>query len=235
MKQDNSAAIRKRSQITQANRTMFIWIAIASALVGTAIVVSIFLFQKLTYGEKVLAAKQTTVSTLEDNLSAIEALKLEVRALDASSELLSVKANDSDQALQVVLDALPSEANSLALGASLQNRLLSGIDGEYTLESLQVSPVDGVEIIADQSSVVDASATNASSGDNKIAFRVSIKGEQRALKQVLRNLERSIRTIVVSGLSIETQGSSIVMSIDGHAFYQPVTTRELTEKVVPNK
>lgn len=237
MKQDNNAAIRKRSQIAQANRTMFIWIAIASALVGTALVVSIFLFQKLTYGEKVLAEKQTTVRTLDGNLAAIETLKSEVRALDASSELLSVKANDSDQALQVVLDALPSEANSLALGASLQNRLLSGIEGDYTLESLQVSPVDGVEVIADESSMVDASTATegSSSADNKITFRISIKGEQGALKQVLRNLERSIRTIIVSNLSIETQGGSIVMSLDGHAFYQPVTTRELTEKVVPNK
>ena len=235
MKQEN-VAIRKRSQIAQANRTMFIWIAVASALVGTALVVSIFLVQKLAYGEKVLAEKQTTVTTLQNNLSVIDGLKADIRALDANSALMGVKANESDQALQVVLDALPSEANSLALGASLQNKLLSGIESTYTLESLQVMPVDGVEVIAGDSSVVDASeSAEATGASNKISFRISIKGDQAALSQVLQNLERSIRTIVVSNMSIETQGSSLVMSLDGHAFYQPATTLELREKVVPNK
>lgn len=235
MKQE-TVAIRKRSQIAQANRTMFIWIAVASALVGTALVVSIFLVQKLAYGEKVLAEKQTTVTTLQNNLSVIDGLKSDIRALDANSALMGVKANETDQALQVVLDALPSEANSLALGASLQNRLLSGIEGSYTLESLQVMPVDGIEVIANDSSVVDASVPDAATGaSNKIAFRISIKGDQTALRQVLQNLERSIRTIVVSNMSIETQGASIIMSLDGHAFYQPATTLEIREKVVPNK
>src|SRR6218665_3607322 len=123
---DNDVAIRKRTQIAQANRTMFIWIAIASALIGTAAVVSIFLFQKLTFNEQVLSVKQETVSTLDHNISVVDSLKDDIQALEVNTALMSVKANDSDEALQVVLDALPSEANSLALGASLQNKLLAG-------------------------------------------------------------------------------------------------------------
>lgn len=230
MKPD-AVAIRKRTQIAQASRTMFLWIAIASALVGTALVVSFFLFQKLSYNEKVLGAKQETVSTLDHNLSVVDELKADIQALDANSALLSARANPTDSALQVVLDALPSDANSLALGASLQNRLLANIEGSYSLESLQVTPVDGIESL-NNTGMVDAAAP---SGGNQIAFSFSVKGGQDQLRQVLQNLERSIRTIVVTHLTIETQSDGLTLSVEGHAFYEPAKSIELTEKVVPNK
>ena len=228
----NDVAIRKRTQIAQASRTMFIWIAIASALIGTAAVVSIFLFQKLTYNEEVLRVKQETVTTLDHNLSVIDGLKTDIQALEVNTALMSVKANDTDQALQVVLDALPSDANSNALGASLQNKLLAGIPGKYSLESLQVTPVTGVESLAD-STVVDANATGVT--NNEINFTFSVKGDQAALKQVLENLQRSIRTIVVTRLSIDTQSGDLTMNVEGHAFYQPMKTIQLTDEVVKVK
>ncbi len=227
----NDVAIRKRTQIAQANRTMFIWIAIASALIGTAIVVSIFLFQKLTYNELVLGAKQETVSTLDHNLAVVSDLETDVKALEVNTALMSVRANESDDALQVVLDALPSEANSLALGSSLQNKLLAGITGNYSLESLQVSPVTGVETQND-ATVVDAAAEAAPAATNQIDFTFSVKGDQAALRQVLENLQRSIRTIVVTSLTIDTQSGDLVMNVKGHAFYQPAKTIQLTDEVV---
>lgn len=230
---NNDVAIRKRTQIAQANRTMFIWIAIASALIGTAAVVSIFLFQKLTYNEQVLSVKQKTVSTLDHNISVIDALKTDIQALEVNTALMSVKANDSDEALQVVLDALPSDANSLALGASLQTKLLAGISGNYALKSLQVTPITGVETLADTGAVLDASAT--ANTNYMINFNFSVKGDQAALRQVLQNLERSIRTIVVTRLSMDTQAGDLTMSVEGHAFYQPAKTIQLTEEVVKVK
>ena len=238
MNQDNNSAIRKRTQIDRTNKIMFLWIAIASALVGVAVVVSIFLVQKVIYEEKVLAVKATTVSTLDKNLKVIDQLKTDVQALDANSALMSVKANPTDQALQVVLDALPSDANSLALGASLQNKLLTNVPGSFTLESLQVDPVSGVEVL-DTGDTVDASEssdTSTTSGSaSQISFSFSVKGNQEALSGILKNLEKSIRTIVVTNLTIEKQTDTLVMSAQGHAFYQPAKTIELTEKVVPNK
>jgi len=187
--------------------------------------------QKLTYGEKVLAAKTDTVKTLDNNLAAVTTLKDAVRALDANQDLMSIRANESDETLQVVLDALPSDANSLALGASLQNRLLANIEGDFFLESLQVTPVDGIESGGD-TSTVDASATT---GDSNIVFNFSATGSQDALRQVLQNLERSIRTIVITRFGLEVQGDRLSMNVEGHAFYEPATTIELTEKAVEHK
>jgi len=223
----NEVALRKRTQIAKANRTMFIWIALASALVGTAAVVSIFLVQKLSYNERVLGAKQETVSILDSNLVVVNDLKTEVQALDANSALLSVKANDSDQALQVVLDALPADANSLALGSSLQNKLLSGIEGNFKLKSLEVKPVDGIET-ATNDTVVDAGAATATP-NSQINFSFSVEGNQDALRKVLQNLERSIRTIVITRMNLNTESGVLTMNVEGHGFYQLGKTIELKE------
>lgn len=230
MKQGNDVAIRKRTQIAHANRTMFIWIAIASVLVGSASVVSIFMAQKLMYGEKVLTEKQVTVTTLNHNNSVTEELENQIRVLDTNTALASVKANEGDQAIRVILDALPSEANSFALGASLQNKLLAGIEG-LSIESLQVDPVVGVEtLIGDESMVV---ASEDAAAVNEITFQFVVRGNQDALKAVLTNLERSIRTIQVSSVRIETQATGTQMTVQGKAFYEPAKKIELFDKAVP--
>ncbi|MFZ1250357.1 MAG: GspMb/PilO family protein [Candidatus Microsaccharimonas sp.] len=228
----SDAAIRKRTQIAKANRTMFIWISIASVVVGVAAVVSYFLFNNLAYTEKVLAEKQTTLSTLNSNNNVVAGLADEIRVLDTNSALSSVKAKDTDQAIQVILDALPSEANSFALGASLQNKLLAGVSGlDGGIESLQVDPVVGVETLT--GSTATTTAQSAAGTENAITFRFKVRGGQPALRQVLENLEKSIRTIVVTNVRIETQRTGPEMTVEGKAFYEPTTAVKLENKVVP--
>lgn len=230
MKQGNDVAIRKRTQIAHANRTMFIWIAVASALVGAAVVVGIFMSQKLFYNEKVLAEKQKTVTTLNHNNSVTSELENQIRVLDTNAALSTAKANEGDQAIRVILDALPSEANSFALGASLQNKLLTGVQG-LTIESLQVDPVVGVETLTGDDSTVDASQGEVEA--NEITFQFIVKGDQNALRQVLTNLERSIRTIQVTSVRIEIQSTGPQMTVQGKAFYEPSKKIELYDKAVP--
>jgi len=230
--QPNNATLRKRTQITKANRTMFLWIAAGSVLVGAALVVSYFFAQQLIYNEKILAEKEATVATLKNNNDTIESLETEVRALDANDDLNSIRANEDDQTIQVILDALPSDANSLALGASLQSKLLTGIDG-LTLQTLQVDPVAGIESLSDEE-VVEEDASETTGLGNQITFQFSVSGSAAALKQVLLNLERSIRTIDIISLTVETQEDGTqVMSVQARAFYEPAKIIELTKKAVP--
>lgn len=232
MKNGNDVAIRKRSQISKANQTMFIWIAIASAVVGGAAVVGYFLTQKLIYNEKVLIEKQKTLSTLENNNKAVIELRKAIDVLDTNSALSSVKANENDRAVQVVLDALPSDANSLAFGASLQNKLLAGIPG-LSVESLNVSPVAGVEVIDGTSDDEAASSESSEDGSSAIEFQFTVKGDRTALKEVLLKLERSIRFIKILTLNIDTQDGVQSMTISAQAFYEPKSTIQLREEVVP--
>ena len=216
--QSKGVALRKRTQIAKAGRLMFFWVAGASILIGFALVGAIFLTQMLMFNEKVLNEKNKTISILNTNNNNITELKNQVRALDANQALIDSKARSEDRAIQVILDALPSDANSLALGASLQEKLLSVVPG-VRLESLQVDSVD--------------SSLTSLTGLNEIGFAFSISsGDTKLLQQVLRNLELSIRTINIVSFKIESQGLSRVLTAQAKAFYEPARIVELKDKVV---
>lgn len=225
-------ALRKRQQIAKANRTMFLWVAGVSVIVGFAAVGSIFLVQKLAFNQKVINEKNNTVSILTKNNKAVAELKDNIRLLDTNEGLNSVKAKSDDKALQVVLDALPADGNSLALGSSLQQKLIEGIPG-LTLESLNMTPVAGVEVSS--STNVQSATPVAGSKDknkNKIVFKLAVSGDANALKQLLDRFEHSIRAIDVTNLVLEQTNGKLTMTIDANAFYEPERVIELTDKVV---
>jgi len=229
MQPNKDAALRKRTQIARANRTMFVWIAAASVLIGFALVTSIFLIQKLTFNERVLAKKNDTVTALTHDNKVIPDLEAQTRVLNTNQALASVKAQPDDQAVQVILDALPSEANSSALGASLQNKLFSGIAG-LSVDTLTVTPVVGVESI-----VVGDNASAATTGTGSavpIVFHAVLIGSPANFRQALLNLERSIRIIDVTALHITSAGNVQNLTIDGSGFYQPAVNIELVNKPV---
>jgi len=230
--QPKAVALRKRYQIAKENRRMFMWVAGASVLLGFAIVVSVFLVKTVLFNEKVLQEKSQTQSTLKYNNAQVDALKSEIRALDANQALIDSKAKPTDETLQVILDALPSEANSLALGASLQKKLLFGING-MTLESLQVDPVAGIESIEGDIAVVDeAQDVSEELSSSEILFTFSISGTEDALAAALVNLEKSIRTIDVTSFKIENQGDVRLLTAQARAFYEPAVKVELKDKVI---
>jgi len=229
--QSKGAAIRKRTQIASANRVMFLWVAGVSVVFGISLVIAIFLVQILFFNERVLQAKNQTISNLDTDNDNVKALQDQVNVLNTNQALISIKAKPDDQAIQVILDALPSDANSLALGASLQDRLLAGISG-LTLDSLQVDPVVGIESLSNDGSAVDTSTTSLPDVQNQITFSFSVNGDVTSLKQVLVNLEKSIRTINVTSLKIESQGTSQMMTVQGCAYYEPVRNVKLTDEVI---
>lgn len=224
--QQKGVALRKRTQIAIAKRIMFVWVAGISVILGFAIVGSMFLIQMLVFKEKVISAENTTISRLQKNIANIKNLESEVRVLDTNSNLASIKASPTDNALQVILDALPSEANSLALGASIQNKLLN-IPG-LEIISLQVDPVAGIEALSsDGSSFQVASSSQSSVSNYEITFRFSIQGSETVIKQVLLNLEKSIRTIDIVTMKIEGQNT---LTVQGRAFYEPEVLLKLVDK-----
>jgi len=229
--QSKNVALRKRTQIAKANRMMFAWVAGVSAIFGVALVAAIFLTQMLLYNEKVLQEKARTISTLDSNNKNISSLESQIRVLDTNQALLSAKAKPEDQAIQVILDALPSDANSLALGASLQNKLLAGIPN-LSLDSLQVDPVVGIESLNGDATTVNAAALDESAVQNSISFRFSVTGDEVSLKQALQNLEKSIRTINVTSFKIESQGTKRVLSVEALAYYEPSRIVQLKDVTV---
>lgn len=228
--QQETTVVRKRQQIATANRTMFVWVAIASVVVGAAVVAAVFLAQKGWFNERVLAEKAKTDATLTKNLKVIDGLKDQVRVMNTNQALRDSMAPGETQPIQVVLDALPDTANSSAFGASLQSKFLT--DPALQVEALSVDSVAGVESSA-PSSVQDASRSKVSSHKVHFSFTVTVDAANvNVLKDLLQRLERSIRAIDVAKLTIEGQGNRISMTVDGDAFYEPAKTVELKDKTI---
>ena len=211
--------LRKRQLIQASARKMFIWVAGASVIVGFAVVAAWFLFQQIMYTEKVLAAKAHTVQVLQANNTAAPQLANNIRALEASDALNGLKVNN-EKAVQVILDALPSEDNPFALGASMQ-QVLTVMPG-IKLESFT---------LGDNGSVT---AVSPNPQAQVIPFTLSVSSSDPTnIKLFLKRLEASIRTIDVDNLQLEENAQGMTATIQGHAYYAAEKTIQLTNKVVP--
>lgn len=225
MKPTAQTGLRKRQQIAGANKMMFIWVAGASVVVGAALVAAVFLGEKLLFTEKVIEAKQQTASTLSDNLKNVDKLKDSVRILNTNQALKSVMTSDESDPIQVVLDALPSDANSTALGSSLQQKFLSrpGI----TVQSLTVDPISGVE------SSSSSSSSDTAPADNSITFNFTVKiKDASTVAKMLKDFERSIRTVDLTNLTINYQDGSFLVTANGVSYYEPSQTVKLKEETI---
>jgi hypothetical protein len=235
MPQTIDVATRKRQQIAQANKVMFFWVAGISAIVGVAAVMSVFLVQKLIFNEKVLAKKQNTASTLVQNNSVVQQLKQNVLVRNTDQALLDSRSKQEDTALQVILDALPSKANSSALGSSLQQVLLPAPD--ISIETLKVDPSaeEAAVLEGSEGSAAAAPAAEMAGEENTISFSFVVSTPTTHvdnLRQLLERLERSIRPINVHTVSIEAKGDTVSLTVEAVAYYEPPKVVELREETV---
>ena len=225
---DKDVALRKRQQIDSSKRTMFIFVAVAAFVSGMALVVSFFLVQQIWFQGRVISQKQATVNTINANLKAVDGLKDNIRLLDTNEALSSVKSSDDSSAVQAVLDALPTEPNADALGASLQVMFVGAIDG-LTIESLSVTDPSDEGALTASGSDSEPESNDPNLG---IGFSMSVSGSAEQLKALLARFERSIRVIKIDSLNVEASKDSLKMDIEGRAYYQPAYDVKIDKKVI---
>ena len=215
MADKDATALRKRAQIAKANRIMFIWVAGASVIVSASIVMVIVMIQKGVHNQAAISKLNDTVKTLKQNNSNVGELENSIRKLGSNQSLLGLRANESNNALQVILDALPADANPSALGASMQTKLFPA---DLEVESIQIIPM------GEAVSTTDGTSSEPS---NTIEFRFTVKGDTAQLKSLLERLERSIRTIQLKRVVIESMGAKQSLSVEGEAYYEPAKQLQL--------
>ncbi|MEO5949328.1 MAG: hypothetical protein ABIP74_02915 [Candidatus Saccharimonas sp.] len=209
-------AMKKRQVIANSNKTMFLWVAVMSAVLGISAVVAYFLFQQIVYKTKVTNELDATSSLLRQSNDNAQTLIQNIQVLETNAGLNSAKAQPDEKALQVILDALPADPNSLALGSSLQEKLLTGVAG-VTIENLTVLPVGGDNTV-----------------ESQLPFTFVVRAKDaNALKDLLHRLERSIRIIDIDSVALEKNDNDYTMSVEAHAYYQSAKTVILKDKVVP--
>lgn len=214
--------IKKQSLIDKTRKSVILVVAGASTVVGILVVISGIFIQNLLFNNKVIDAQEQTVATLNANIAAVPNLKADVRILNTNEQLLDARSSSDAKALQTVLDALPADANRLALGASLEQEIFEGIPG-LSVQSLSVDPSIGS---SSDGSTMDSGELGT------LTFSATIAGPPESLKLSLQRLEHSIRSFNVKTIDGTTSGSSVTLDIVGVAYYLKPVDLSLTERLV---
>lgn len=209
--------LKKRQQIELAGRYMFIWVVAAAVAISFCLATGQYLFSKWEYNNRVLGAKYKASDTLGKNITAANELKKQVDALVANTDLASVKTNPDDSTTKSVLDALPITNDSAALATSLQQAILnrSGV----TIESITV-PAE------------TADETPAASDPIEVNFSFVVSGSYDKIRTLTRDLERTIRPIKITSITMNGNDASLRVNVDAVTYYQPAKSVNATQETV---
>jgi len=213
--------LTKRRLIESAGKMVFVWVAIAAAVVSLALVALQFVYQDFQFNNDIIAAKFTAVSTLEKNIVAVDELDTNIKRLIANGDLSKAKAYPDEDNLAVILDALPSNKSSTDLPAGLQ-KVISPKSG-VTLVSITVPSGEAI--------VTEATETSATVQPMEQIYAVEIAGNYDSIKKFLQQIEHSIRPIYV--MSIDIQGASsneLRANMTIKTYYQPSKSVTITRE-----
>ncbi|HCH34796.1 MAG: hypothetical protein UY35_C0004G0042 [Candidatus Saccharibacteria bacterium GW2011_GWC2_48_9] len=223
MRKDIDGIIRKRNLIAKTRKTVMFWVAGASCALGAVLVVAFLLVQTIVFNQKIIGMKSETREVLRSNIEAVPDLEANIRVLNTNEELERVSLTTDSRPLQSILDALPADDNRLALGASLQQKLFSGVAG-LTVDALSVDPsAASGQVLAEE---------GLDGGLQELPFSASISGDANALSQALQRLEKSIRAVNVKTINATSSGSNVSLQITGSAYYLPAQDLSLTTQEV---
>ena len=214
----------KRLLIDKANATMLVTIAIASFIVTFSLVGSKTLIGQSAYQSRVIKEKTKALTTLQQNNANVVTLVKSYQSfaseptniLDGNPAGTGPKDGDNPK---IVLDALPSKYDFPALISS-QEKLLK--DGGYKIEAIGGNDDE----LAQQSASSDSPAPVA------IPYPVTVTTNYSGAQNMLLLLERSIRPIYVTQLSIAAASEQLRLTVSAKTFYQPEKTLKITTKVV---
>lgn len=216
--------LKKRQQIASANKLIFLWVIGAAVALSICGVAMQFLFRQAAFNQKIITEKAKTQTTLAHNITNAKELKNKVQNLLADTNLAKVKASSDDTALKVVLDALPTNDDKAALASSLQLQILPKSGSILTA----LTTISQTGDIADPS-IVAATPT----GDAQTAsFDFGTTGSYDQVKNMLLDLERTIRPMNVTTLSLQGSDNALTTTVQGMTYYLPERTVELGKKTI---
>lgn len=232
--------VKKRQEIDNTRKQVFIWTAAASAAVVVCIMVGINLFQRISYQNKVNDELGKTEKTMQQNVTNAKSVRRQVDQLKSkTSRTLSLdqlKTADST-VFQVVLDALPTSNDAVDLSSSLQREILSG--SGVSIESINVDGINSASTTDSNGETTDSESGSTKGGSmptaQPITFTVNFTGTYDQVNQALKDIERTIRPIVINKLSIQGSDSKLEVTINATTYYSPSVNFEMGEKEVKNE
>jgi hypothetical protein len=220
----NTQISMKHLQISKANSSMVIVIAVASFVIAFSLVATRALLSQRAYQGRVIAEKQKAVKQLEANTKAVSSLAASYNGFISSTANVlggnpaGTAANDGDNA-KIILDALPSVYDFPALTNSIEKILR---DNNYGLEA-----ITGTD---DEVNQTDAKSPNPA--PIEMPFTVTATTNFQSLEGMLKLFERSIRPMQVQIVDLTGSDSDIRAVVTVKTYYQPAKSLNVIKKEV---
>jgi hypothetical protein len=202
---------------------MIVTVVIASIIVGVGVVGIRRLIMENIFIGRVNVQLTETRNNIRESRSNLPILEEGIRALALSEDLMAARFSEEQETLRVIPDSLPSVDNEVALGASLAEGILCAdcTEGPITIESIRTG----------NSAFTTMTPPAIGSGMGVSNFAFTVNGDDNSVKEVLENLERSIRFMTVGQMNIMRAGRT-QLSVSGGAFYVNEVTVQLTSTVI---
>jgi hypothetical protein len=243
----------KHLQIDKDNNLMFIIVAVASIMVVFSLVSAKTLLGVSSYQHKALKAKEGAVKKLQANVKAADALKQQydtfesqnpnilggVGGLDVAKAIseqgeqsgvikvngqtLNLSGQDGDNA-KIVLDALPSSYDFPAL--------ISSIEKVANQDHIPLQGVGGNDQGTTTTAPTTGIAASSKAEAQPIPFSVNLQSDFHTVQTLFNDLERSIRPIDVTEISLSGSGSNMNVSVQANTYYQTPVSLQITEKEI---
>jgi Tfp pilus assembly protein PilO len=211
-----AAASEKRILIDKANTSIFIAITLASAVLVFSAVSVKSMFTQSGHRSRVIKEKKLAAKTLTDNDKEVGKLIDSYKAFENAPESVI---RTADKNSKIVLDSLPPKYDFPALASSLEKILteggygitgISGSDNELANKDLQSAEPVPVEM----------------------PFTLSVSGDYTKVKALVADLERSIRPIYLTNITLSGSETDAKLSVTAKTYYQPGKNLEISSKVV---
>lgn len=220
--------LKKRQQITDTRKQVFVMVAAAAAAVVVCAMVGYNLFQRIQYQNKVNSELEKTAKTMDSNVKNVDTLISNINALKTDTNLtLSNLKSDDRSVFNVIIDALPTEDDSVALSSSLQHKILSRSGA-----SIEQISVDSTSSSSTATTTTTTSGSSSFPTAQAISFRVSFSGSYATVVSTLEDIEKTIRPISINSMTIEGSDDDLTVSINATTYYSSSVSFSLGEETI---
>jgi hypothetical protein len=222
----------KHDIISQDSSTTLIAVAVAVFVVIFCLFAMRSLVSQSNFNRRVISEKKTALDQLEKNSDNVEDLRAVYTAFVGEQQNIltgnatgtgPIDGNNAD----LIIDALPGTYDFPALSSSIEKILK---DGGYKIDSIGGNDVGSSAQTS--TTATPTSPTNSQNTSVPIPYSFAVSASTGSTKSLLQTLERSIRPIDVTAITLQASGDNLRSNISFTTYYAPEKKFELSSKEV---
>ena len=216
---------QKQLQIDKTSKNMIIVTSIAAVIVVFCAIAAQSLFSQMLYQNKIVKAKKTALTQLEQNEVNVANLKTAYASfVKAPTNVIGgsvsgTSPEDGDNA-KIILDALPSKYDFPALATSLEKLISS--------QGIGIDAISGTDDEIAQGGAAGSGAPQAV----PIPFQISATGSYASVQNLTKTFEASIRPIQVQSMTLTANEANIKVTVSAQTYYQPEKLFSIKKQVI---